>query len=46
MSDLNVSGYVHMFGRTWCPDLELMLTMLVVQLSSVFRCTVIAEILT
>lgn len=45
MRDLNISGYVHTFGITWCPDLELMLTTLVVQLSTVFHRAVTAEIL-
>ena len=45
MSDLNISGYVHVFGTMWCPDLALMPTMLVVQLSTVFHCAVTAEIL-
>lgn len=45
MSDSNISGYVHTFDITWCPDLELTPTTVVVQLSTVFHCAVTAEIL-
>lgn len=45
MSDLNISGYVHTFDITWCPDLELMPPIVVVQLSTVFHCAVTVEIL-
>lgn len=34
-----------MFGTMWYPDLELMLTMLVAQLSTELHCAVTAEVL-